>query len=60
MNIAAQVSVGSRVLVQENGPDVMNSSDEDSPTEEHGDKLTGMYTEGLKAPVHLSQSQVAR
>jgi hypothetical protein len=29
MNIAAQVSVGSRDLVLENGPDVMNSSDEE-------------------------------
>jgi hypothetical protein len=43
MNIAAQVSVGSRDLVREDGPDTMNSSDEDSPTEEHGKKLTGMY-----------------
>jgi hypothetical protein len=60
MNIAAQVSVGSRDLVPKNGPVVSNSSDEDSPTEEHGDKLTGMYTEGLKAPIHLSQQEAAR
>jgi hypothetical protein len=59
MNTAAQVSVGSRDYVLENGPDVMNSSDEDSPKEEHGEALTGMYTEGLKAPVMLSQSEVA-
>jgi hypothetical protein len=59
LNLACQVSVGSRTLVLETGPDVMNSSDEDSPNEEHGDKLTGMYTDGLKSPVALSQSQVA-
>jgi hypothetical protein len=60
MNVAAQVSVGSRDLVLENGPDVMNSSDEESPTEEHGEKLEGMYVGGIKAPVLLSQSEVAR
>jgi hypothetical protein len=60
LTLAAQVSVGSRSLVLENGPEVMNSSDEDSPNEEHGYKLTGMYTNNLKAPVYLSQSQVAQ
>jgi hypothetical protein len=60
MNTAAQVSVGGRDLVLENGPDTMKSSDEDSPTEEHGDKLTGMYVGNIKAPVVLSQSEVAR
>jgi hypothetical protein len=60
LNISAQVSVGSRDLVDEDGPDVMNSSDEDSPKEERGDKLTGTYTDGLKAPVLLTQSQVAQ
>jgi hypothetical protein len=55
MNIA-----GGRDLVLENGPDTMNSSDEESATEEHSDVLTGMYTAGLKAPVVLSQSEVAR
>jgi hypothetical protein len=49
LTTAAQVSVGSRNLVSEDGPDVMNSSDEDSPQEEHGEKLEGMYTSGLKA-----------
>jgi hypothetical protein len=38
----------------------MTSSDEDSTTEEHGDKLTGVYVGDLKAPVLLSQSEVAR
>jgi hypothetical protein len=60
LNTAAQVSVGSRDYVLENGPGVMNSTDEDSPEEEHGEKLTGMYTAGLKAPVLVSQSKVAR
>jgi hypothetical protein len=60
MNTAAQVSVGSRNLVLENGPDVMNSSDEDSSTEEHGDQPTGMYVGDFKAPVLLTQSEVAR
>jgi hypothetical protein len=60
MNTAAPISVGSRDLVLENGPDVSNSSDEDSPTEEHGDKLTGVYVGDLKAPVILSQSEAAR
>jgi hypothetical protein len=60
MNIAAQTSVGGRDLVQEDGPDTMNSSDEESPNEEHGDKLTGMYENGLKAPVLISQSEAAR
>jgi hypothetical protein len=59
LSTAAQVSVGSRNFVLEEGPDIVNSSDEDSPEEEHGEKLEGMYTSGLKAPVVLSQSDVA-
>jgi hypothetical protein len=47
-------------LVLENGPDVMSSSDEDSPNEEHGDALEGVYTHGCKAPVLLSRLEVAR
>jgi hypothetical protein len=60
LNIAAQVSVGSRDFVREDGPDVMNSSDQDSPQDENGDVLTWMYTNGLEAPVILSRSEVAR
>jgi hypothetical protein len=60
MNIAAQVSVGSRDLVFEKGPDVADSSDEGCPTEEHGEKLEGMSVNGIKAPVLISQSDVAR
>jgi hypothetical protein len=60
MNIAAQVSVGSRDLDKEDGPDTMNSSDEESLKEEHGDELTGMFTQGCTAPVLLSKSETAR
>jgi hypothetical protein len=60
LSAAAQVSVGSRNFVLEEGPDVMNSSDEDSPQDECGDELTGVYPSGLKSPVVLSQSAVAR
>jgi hypothetical protein len=60
MNIVSQVSVRTSPLVNEDGPDVMDSNDEDSPKEEHGDVLSGMYTAGLKIPVLLSQSEVAR
>jgi hypothetical protein len=43
LSTAAQVSVGSRDLVLENGPDIMNSSDKDLPYEEHGEILEGVY-----------------
>jgi hypothetical protein len=60
LSMTNQASVGSRSLVREDGPDLMNSSDEDSPKEERGDELTGMYTDGCTAPVLLTQSQVAQ
>jgi hypothetical protein len=60
MNTAARVSIGSRVLVLENGPDTMNSDDEESTKEEHGDELTGVYVGGLKQLIVLSQSEAAR
>jgi hypothetical protein len=50
-----QVATGNRKLVLENGRDVLNSSDED-----HEEVLKGMYQGGLKAPVVLSQEEVAR
>jgi hypothetical protein len=50
LNTAAQVSVGSRDFVLEDGPDIMNSSDEDSPQDEHGEELTGMTPMALKPP----------
>jgi hypothetical protein len=62
MNIAAQVATGNRRMVLEDGPDKMNSDDDDALEEEHGDKLTGMYTSEMdpnKGPVKLTQNQVA-
>jgi hypothetical protein len=46
MITAARVATGSRRQVLENGPDVMNSGDEDAVKEEHGEELTGMYAPG--------------
>jgi hypothetical protein len=46
MITAARIATGSRKRVLEDGPDVMNSDDEDSKKEEHGDKLTNMYANG--------------
>jgi hypothetical protein len=43
MNTAAKVATGSRRRVLENGPDVMNSEDEDAVKDDHGDELTGVY-----------------
>jgi hypothetical protein len=43
MIMAARVATGGRRRVLEDGPDVMNSDDEDSRVEEHGDKLTGCF-----------------
>jgi hypothetical protein len=62
MNTAAKVATGNRRRVLENGPDVMNSDEEDALKEEHGDVLEGMYTPGMdpeKGPVKLTQAQVA-
>jgi hypothetical protein len=46
MNTAAKVATGSRRRVFENGPDVMNSDDEDAVKEDRGDVLTDMYAPG--------------
>jgi hypothetical protein len=46
MHTAAQVSIGGRRQVLEDGPDVCNS-ESDSDNEDHGDKLTGMYTSAV-------------
>jgi hypothetical protein len=43
---AARVATGSRRRVLEDGPDTMNSEDEDAKKEERGDELTGMYAPG--------------
>jgi hypothetical protein len=62
MNIAAQVATGNRRMVLEDGPDKMNPDDDDALEEEHGDKLTGMYTPEMDpkmGQVKLTQNQVA-
>jgi hypothetical protein len=63
MNIAAQVATGNRRMVLEDGPDKMNSDDDDALEEEHGDKETGMYTPEMdpkKGRVRISQHEAAR
>jgi hypothetical protein len=42
MNIPAKVATGNRRRVLEEGPDVMNSDEEDALREEHEDVLEGM------------------
>jgi hypothetical protein len=64
MITAARVATGSRRRVLEDGPDVMNSDDEDSKQEEHGDKLTGMCANGCstleQARISEQQAQAQR
>jgi hypothetical protein len=62
MNTAAQVATGNRKMVLEDGPDVMNSDEDDAPKEEHGEVLTGMYTSEMgpnPGPMKLTPPQVA-
>jgi hypothetical protein len=61
MAIAKQVATGNRVRVLENGPDVMNSDDEEI-ADMQPDVEPNMYTSEMdpsKGPIKLSQSQVA-
>jgi hypothetical protein len=64
MITAARVATGSRPRVLEDGPDVMNSDDEDSKKDEHGEELTGMYANGCstleEARMTEQQAQVQR
>jgi hypothetical protein len=46
MNTVAQVATGNRRRVLEDGPDKMNSDEEDAIKEEHGDELTGDSHQG--------------
>jgi hypothetical protein len=62
MNIAAQVATGNRKMPLEDGPDVMNSDDDDAIEDVKPDEEKGMYTSEMapeKGPVKLSQAQVA-
>jgi NACalpha-BTF3-like transcription factor len=61
MNLASQVATGNRGRVLEDGPDKMNSDDEEK---EHvkPDEEPNMYVDGMdptKGPVMLSSSQAA-
>jgi hypothetical protein len=61
MNTVAQVATGNRKMVLENGPDVMNSDDDDALEEEHGNVLTGVYTSEMdpsQGPLKLTPAQV--
>jgi hypothetical protein len=62
MNTAAQVATGNRKMVLEDGPDVMNSDEDDATKEEQGEVLTGMYTYEMdpnQGPMKLTPAQVA-
>jgi hypothetical protein len=51
MHTAAQVSIGGRSQVLENGPDTFNSQ-RDSENEDHGEVLSGMYTPDIPLDSH--------
>jgi hypothetical protein len=62
MNTAAQVATRNRKMVLEDGPDKMNSDNDDALYDEREDELTGVSTSEMdpkKGPVMLSQAQVA-
>jgi hypothetical protein len=61
MNTAAQVATGNRARVLEDGPDKMNSDEEDAGKEEHGDDLKGVYAPGCSSldQARMTQAQVA-
>jgi hypothetical protein len=62
MNIAAKVATGNRRRVLENGPDVMNSDDEDALEDVKPDEEKGMYTAEIdpeKSPMKLTQAHAA-
>jgi hypothetical protein len=63
MNIAAQVATGNRKMVLEDGPDKMNSDDNDASEDVKPDEEKGMYTPEMgpkQGPVKLSQHEAAR
>jgi hypothetical protein len=58
MNIAAQVATGNRKMVLEDGPDKMNSDDDDALEDVKPDEEKGMCTPEMdpkQGPVKLSQ-----
>jgi hypothetical protein len=63
MNIAAQVATGSRRMVYEDGPDKMNSDDDDALEDVKPDEEKGMYTPEMdpnQGPLKLTQHEAAR
>jgi hypothetical protein len=62
MNIEAQVATGNRRMVLEDGPDAMNSDDDDALEDVKPDEEKGMYTPEMdpkQGPVKLTQAHVA-
>jgi hypothetical protein len=62
MNIAAQVATGNRRMVLQDGPDKMNSDDDDALEGAEPDEEKGMYMSEMdakKGPVKLTQAQAA-
>jgi hypothetical protein len=62
MNTAAQMATGNRKMVLEDGPDKMNSDDDDALEDVKPDEEKGMYTpesDPKQGPVKLTQAQAA-
>jgi hypothetical protein len=62
MNIAAQVATGNRKRILEDGPDVINSDDDDALEDVKPDEEKGMNTaetDPKQGPVKLTQAQAA-
>jgi hypothetical protein len=62
MNTAAQVAPGNRKMVLEDGPDKMNSDDDDALEDVKPEEEKGMYTSGMdpkQGPAKLTQAQTA-
>jgi hypothetical protein len=62
MNTAAQVATGNRKMVLEDGPDKLNSDDDDALEDVKPDEEKGIYTAGMNSkqgPVKLTRAQVA-
>jgi hypothetical protein len=63
MNTAAEVATGNRKMVLEDGPDKMNSDDDDALEDVKPDEEKGMYTRGMdprQGPVKISAHEAAR
>jgi hypothetical protein len=62
--IASKVATGSRPRVLEDGPDTMNSGDEDAKKDDHGDDITDGYAPGCasldQARISEAQAQMLR